>query len=184
MLPAAQRHLNSKELEQALECAERAGVIGERFAERDLIAFARNLQGRALLALGRVEQGLAMLDESMVAVISGELSPIVTGIVYCSSIVSCHRVFALERVREWTVALSTWCAAHPQLGMFTGTSSVTPRAARTICRRKFIACEVSSIWPRVHIARPADADSNRSRVSRCCASRKAMWMRPQVPVVA
>ena len=57
LLPAAQRHLNSRELEQALECAERAGVIGERFAERDLIAFARNLQGRALLALGRVEAG-------------------------------------------------------------------------------------------------------------------------------
>jgi DNA-binding CsgD family transcriptional regulator len=120
LLPAAQRHINSRELEQALECAERAGVIGERFAERDLIAFARNLQGRALLALGRVEQGLAMLDESMVAVTSGELSPVVTGIVYCSSIVSCHRVFAFERVREWTVALTEWCAAHPQLGMFTG----------------------------------------------------------------
>ena len=120
LLPAAQRHLNSRELERALQCAERAGSIGERFAERDLIAFARNLQGRALLALGRVEQGLAMLDESMVAVTSGELSPVVTGIVYCSSIASCHRVFAFERVREWTVALSSWCEAHPQLGMFTG----------------------------------------------------------------
>jgi hypothetical protein len=54
LLPAAQRHINSRELEQALQCAERACVIGERFAERDLIAFARNLQGRALLALGRV----------------------------------------------------------------------------------------------------------------------------------
>ncbi|HEY7638620.1 MAG TPA: response regulator transcription factor [Steroidobacteraceae bacterium] len=120
LLPAAQRHINLRELDQALACAERASAIGERFAERDLIAFARNLRGRALLALGRVEQGLAMLDESMVAAISGELSPIVTGIVYCSSIVSCHRVFALDRVREWTVALSQWCAAHPQLGMFTG----------------------------------------------------------------
>jgi len=120
LLPAAQRHINSRELEQALECAERAGAIGQRFAERDLIAFARNLQGRALLALGRVERGLAMLDESMVAVTSGELSPVVTGIVYCSSIVSCHRVFAFERVREWTIALTEWCTAHPQLGMFTG----------------------------------------------------------------
>lgn len=120
LLPAAQRHINSGELEQALECAQRAGAIGERFAERDLIAFARNLQGRALIALGRVDQGLTMLDESMVAATSGELSPIVTGIVYCSSIVSCHRVFAFDRVREWTLALSQWCAAHPQLGMFTG----------------------------------------------------------------
>jgi DNA-binding CsgD family transcriptional regulator len=29
-------------------------------------------------------------------------------------------VFALDRVREWTAALSNWCAAHPQLGLFTG----------------------------------------------------------------
>ena len=120
LLPAAQRHINNRELEQALECAQRAAVIGERFAERDLIAFAHNLKGRALLARGRIEPGLASLDESMVAVTSGELSPVVTGIVYCSSIASCHRVFALDRVREWTAALSKWCEAHPQLGMFTG----------------------------------------------------------------
>jgi len=120
LLPVAQRHINSRELEQASQCAERAFAIGERFAERDLIAFARNLQGRVLIAQGRVDQGLSRLDESMVAATSGELSPVVTGIVYCSSIVSCHRVFALDRVREWTVALTEWCTAHPQLGMFTG----------------------------------------------------------------
>ena len=61
-----------------------------------------------------------MLDEAMVAATSGELSPVVTGIVYCSAIASCHRVYALDRVREWTAALSNWCEAHPQLGMFTG----------------------------------------------------------------
>jgi tetratricopeptide (TPR) repeat protein len=120
LLPAAQRHINDQQLEQALACAERAVIIGERFAERDLIAFAHNLRGRVLLAQGHVTQGLASLDVAMVAVTSGELSPVVTGIIYCSSIVSCNRVFALDRAREWTAALSNWCAAHPQLGMFTG----------------------------------------------------------------
>ena len=43
-----------------------------------------------------------------------------TGIIYCSAIASCQRVYALDRTREWTAALTRWCEAHPQLGMFTG----------------------------------------------------------------
>lgn len=120
LLPAGQRHLQTGEAEAAHECAERAAQIGERFREQDLIAFARNLQGRALLNQGHVDKGLALLDEAMVAASGNELSPIVTGIVYCSAIASCHRVFALDRIREWTAALSTWVDSQPQLGLFTG----------------------------------------------------------------
>ena len=47
---------------------------------------ARNLQGRAVLRQGRVEEGLALLDEVMIMVTSGELSPLVTGLVYCNVI--------------------------------------------------------------------------------------------------
>jgi len=120
MLPAAQQLLSSGELIKAHDCAALATQIGEHFLEPDLIAFARNIQGRALLADGHVERGLALMDEVMVAATAGELSPVVTGIVYCSAIASCQRVFALSRAREWTAALASWCDAHPQLGMFTG----------------------------------------------------------------
>ncbi len=120
LLPAAQRRLSAGEFTKAHDCAAQAARIGEQFDEPDLIAFARNMQARALLGDGRVEPGLALMDEVMVAATAGELSPVVTGIVYCSAIASCHRVFALSRVREWTAALATWCDAHPQLGMFTG----------------------------------------------------------------
>jgi DNA-binding CsgD family transcriptional regulator len=120
LLPAAQRHLSAGEITEAVDCATRAAEIGERFGEADLIAFARNIHGRALLNAGRLEQGIALVDEAMVAAIGGELSPVVTGIVYCSAIATCYRVFALERVREWTAALASWCEANPQLGMFTG----------------------------------------------------------------
>jgi DNA-binding CsgD family transcriptional regulator len=120
LLPAAQRHLSAGELGLAQDCATRALHIGERFAEADLMAFARNIHGRVLLSGGQIDRGLVLLDEAMVAATAGELSPLVTGIVYCSAIASCHRVFALDRVREWTAALSTWVAAHPQLGLFNG----------------------------------------------------------------
>jgi DNA-binding CsgD family transcriptional regulator len=120
LLPASQRHLNGGEPRAALDCAVRATQIGERFGEADLIAFGRNLQGRALLSDGQIAPGLARMDEAMLAAAAGELSPVVTGIVYCTAIAGCHRVFALDRLREWTTALSRWCDAHPQLGLFTG----------------------------------------------------------------
>jgi DNA-binding CsgD family transcriptional regulator len=120
LLPAAQRHLSAGEFDEAHEAAARAATVGERFREADLVAFAHNLQGRALLSQGRLDRGLALMDEAMVAATSGELSPVVTGIIYCTAIASCQRVYAFDRTREWTAALTRWCEAHPQLGMFTG----------------------------------------------------------------
>jgi hypothetical protein len=102
----------------------RAANIGERFDEPDLIACARHLQGRALMQQGHVERGLALLDEAMVAVIAGELSPLMTGLIYCSVIDSCLQVYALARARDWTSALAQWCAEQPQLVSFTGTCLV------------------------------------------------------------
>jgi hypothetical protein len=39
-------------------------------------------QGHALVRQGHTEDGLRLVDETMVAVTAGELSPIVAGIVY------------------------------------------------------------------------------------------------------
>jgi DNA-binding CsgD family transcriptional regulator len=120
LLPVAHRHLAAREYEAALDSAARAATIGERCRERDLTALARNLQGRALVRLGRMEQGLALLDETMLAVTAGELSPLVTGLIYCNVIAACQQVCALSRSREWTAALALWCEAQPQLVKFTG----------------------------------------------------------------
>ncbi len=56
----------------------------------------------------------------MLAATAGELSPIVTGLVYCGAIASCQRVYALDRAREWTSALAVWCDAQPQMVTFQG----------------------------------------------------------------
>jgi tetratricopeptide (TPR) repeat protein len=74
LLPAAQRHLNMGAHAEAYECAGRAAQIGERFGEADLVAFARNLQGRALLSQGRIDDGIALMDEAMVGA-AGVSSP-------------------------------------------------------------------------------------------------------------
>jgi DNA-binding NarL/FixJ family response regulator len=66
-------------------------------------------QGHALVRQGQTREGLRLVDETMVAVTTGELSPIVAGILYCNTIAFCQGVYELRRAREWTVALTRWC---------------------------------------------------------------------------
>ena len=56
----------------------------------------------------------------MVAVTADRLSPIVTGLVYCSVIDICHKFHDMNRAREWTAALAEWCERQPEIVAFTG----------------------------------------------------------------
>jgi DNA-binding CsgD family transcriptional regulator len=120
LLPLVFRHADSGDLEGAAVVASEAAVFGERFGDRDLFALAAHEQGHLLIRLGRREQGVSLLDEAMLAAVDGELSPIATGIVYCGAILACDDAHDLRRAREWTAALSEWCARQPDLVAFTG----------------------------------------------------------------
>jgi ATP/maltotriose-dependent transcriptional regulator MalT len=120
LLPVVEQRLAAGDSAAAYAAADAAAAIGERCGEADLVAIARHLQGRIRLRQREVEAGLALLDEAMVAVAGGELSPLVTGLVYCSVIEACQQVYALGRAREWTAALSRWCEAQPEMMAFTG----------------------------------------------------------------
>ena len=60
----------------------------------------------------------------MVAVTAGELSSLVTGLMYCSVIQACQEVYAFGRAREWTAALAQWCEEQPEMVAFTGVCRV------------------------------------------------------------
>jgi DNA-binding CsgD family transcriptional regulator/tetratricopeptide (TPR) repeat protein len=116
-----QQQLGSGQFEAAHDTARAAVEAGERFGDVDLTAFALHAQGRALVKQGKVPDGLALLDEAMVAVVAGELSsPVFTGMIYCSVIDACREVYEWRRGREWTGALAQWCDAQPELVRFTG----------------------------------------------------------------
>ena len=97
-----------------------AGAIARRFGDRDLFAFAVLLEGQAALYEARVSDGLLLLDEAMVAVMTEDLSPVVSGISYCGVILACQEVFELRRAREWTLALQRWWEQQPDMVAFTG----------------------------------------------------------------
>ncbi|HVL55419.1 MAG TPA: LuxR C-terminal-related transcriptional regulator, partial [Burkholderiaceae bacterium] len=119
LLPVIEQHLRRSDGAAAAALAAGAVAIGERFADADLIACARHLLGRAWIQQRRVDEGLALLDEAMVAVTADELSPLMTGLVYCSVIDSCQQICDVRRAREWTSALAQWCDRQPQLVAFT-----------------------------------------------------------------
>jgi DNA-binding CsgD family transcriptional regulator len=120
LLPAAFRHQMTGQLDAAVAAAGEAAAIGDRLGDADLSAFGRTIQGRALLRLGQIDRGLALLDESMLAATANRLSPIFTGLIYCTVIASCQRVYEIERAREWTAALSAWCENEPRAVAFQG----------------------------------------------------------------
>ena len=94
--------------------------MGERFGDTDLMTFGRLGLGQSLLRLGDFTAGIASLDDAMLSVIAGDVSPLVAGIVYCAVIESCHALLDIRRAREWTEALSRWCDAQPDLVPFRG----------------------------------------------------------------
>jgi hypothetical protein len=104
--------------EGAAKTAAQAAEIGRQFGDDDLRAFALSIQGRSILRSGRVLEGMAVLDESVTVVITGDVSPPIAGIVLTSAIDVSEEAFDLGRFEEWTGALTRWCEAQKGMVAF------------------------------------------------------------------
>jgi DNA-binding NarL/FixJ family response regulator len=121
---SGRRHVMDGDMAGALAAFTAAAAIGERLRAADLLALARHGEGRVMLWQQHKAAGFACLDEVMVAVMAGEVGPMVTGIVYCGVLSACHEHFELGRAHEWTGAMTSWCTAHPDMAPFRGTCLV------------------------------------------------------------
>ncbi len=93
LLPVAMQAIAAGRLEDGIAFSDRGIEVGKRFNDQDLVIMSRHGQGRVRIRAGQCAEGLALLDEVMAAVTSGEASSLVTGIVYCSVIDACAEIF-------------------------------------------------------------------------------------------
>lgn len=117
-------HIFAGDYDAARALAGQVTDYGHRFGDSDLMSVGLMAQGRMEMYLGRVPEGLALLDEAMVGVATGEVSPMVAGDVYCSLIEACQEVSDFQRAAEWTSALTAWVDDQPGLVPFTGQCAV------------------------------------------------------------
>ena len=137
LMPLVFQREAAGDFEGAAAIAAEAASIAGRFGDADGFALSTHARGYMLIKAGRVSDGLAFLDESMLGVTAGDLSPIVTGIVYCGVILACQEVYEVGRARDWTEALTRWCEGQPDVVAFTG---------RCLVHRAEIL-QLSGAWP-------------------------------------
>jgi len=106
----------SGKFQEALTHTQAAYELGERFGDPDLQALAIVSQGAALVYLGELDRGLALLDEASTSALTGDLDPFSATVVYCTTITSSNSVGDFERARQWTELANQWCDVEKTRG--------------------------------------------------------------------
>jgi tetratricopeptide (TPR) repeat protein len=98
----------SGDLDSAREWAESAIELGSK---HDLAAGAigRVAYARLLILDGEVDEGLSLLDDVGGTMVSGDLDPLSTGIVYCELVCALQGLAQYDAAEEWTAAMERWC---------------------------------------------------------------------------
>jgi DNA-binding CsgD family transcriptional regulator len=120
LIPTGVEQMAAGDFEAACDTFREAHAIGVRFGDASLVAAAGHGHGRALLRLGLVGEGMAVLDEVMVAVAAGDVMPLLVGHIYCGVLEACQEVFDVLRAKEWTTVFSRWCEGQPDLVPYRG----------------------------------------------------------------
>ena len=120
LIPLVFQHEASGDFTAAASVAAEAAALARRFGHAEGYALSVQAQGSMLIKAGRVQEGLALLDEAMVTIAGGKVPPLATGIVYCGVILACQEVYEVRRAQEWTAVLTRWCEQQPDLVAFTG----------------------------------------------------------------
>jgi DNA-binding NarL/FixJ family response regulator len=106
--------------EETMAKARAVQAVGRRHADPNLIAAGIVAEGRVLIRLGRVSEGVALLDEGMLEASSERLAPNWAGNVYCHLMAACYELGDIRRAAAWTQSTSDWCDRMAPAVLFKG----------------------------------------------------------------
>lgn len=112
--------LTGTDLDAAEASATRMQDLGRRFDDPTLVALGVFFEGRVRIKQARVVEGLALLDEAMLAALSDQLTPLFTGSIYCGLMDACNELQDLRRASEWTEATRRWSDPLPLASVYPG----------------------------------------------------------------
>jgi DNA-binding CsgD family transcriptional regulator len=115
-------HLRSKMAPDAATTARHARQaveIARQHGDADLELWALSEQGRALVAMGHVDEGMGMLDEAVAAATAGEARDLlVVGNACCNMLSACDRAIDLVRAAQWCRVVDEFARRHHSLPIF------------------------------------------------------------------
>ena len=106
---------------------EAAGVLdhlADLLDNPTLASLARVLHGLALVRGGQSEAGFEELDEAMLSVLAGDISPVWAGDIYCTVVHLCHILGDFSRMRAWNSALDRWTAGQSATFIYAGVTRI------------------------------------------------------------
>ena len=112
--------LEEARLDEAEQFATGLRGLGAEHGDENLVALSYLGSGLVALRRGRVSDAFALLDEAMLRVVGGGVSPDWVGHIYCTIVSACLRVVDLNRARHWSEAAHRWLKDFSDAVMFTG----------------------------------------------------------------
>ena len=97
------------DLDKAVERFDAAWELAKRVGDRDVQMLALSGKGRSFIKGGRIDEGLALLDEATASAMCGDLRAHSAGLVYCITISSCRDLGDFRRASEWTETANRFC---------------------------------------------------------------------------
>lgn len=97
------------DLDLAISRSEKVAEIGRANMDGNLEVLALQDQGRFLVAAGRLDEGMPLMDEAMIAAVAGDVTPINVGRSYCNMLAVCDQTGDIRRAAEWTKTAEEWC---------------------------------------------------------------------------
>ena len=99
------------DLRSARDWAGRAIEIGSK-CDPAACAIGQVAEARLRILAGDVHEGLALLDDVGVAMISADLDPLSTGLVYCELVCALQGLAQYDAAEEWTETMERWCRTN------------------------------------------------------------------------